>query len=107
MTAPLVSSLLNVFQAVVSPVPGVVIPYVNGAVFGIWMGTLITWIGGGVAASTCFWIARTVGQRVRGAHVRRGRAAWRNWLEGRAPGRAPSAPPVPAPMLVAEETIAG
>jgi uncharacterized membrane protein YdjX (TVP38/TMEM64 family) len=59
--APAVSILLNVFQAVVSPIPGFVIPYVDGAVFGVWLGTLVTWVGGLVAASTCFWIARTFG----------------------------------------------
>jgi uncharacterized membrane protein YdjX (TVP38/TMEM64 family) len=61
--APLASIVLNVVQAVISPIPGFVIPYVDGAVFGVWLGTLVTWVGGLVAASTCFWIARTFGQR--------------------------------------------
>lgn len=60
--APAVSVLLNVVQAVVAPIPGFVIPYVDGAVFGVWLGTLVTWVGGLVAASTCFWIARTFGR---------------------------------------------
>lgn len=61
--APLASILLNVAQAVVAPVPGFVIPFVDGAVFGTWWGMLITWIGGVAGASSCFWIARTFGAR--------------------------------------------
>lgn len=60
--APLASILLNISQAVVAPVPGFVVPFVNGAVFGTWWGMLITWVGGIAAASTCFWIARTFGK---------------------------------------------
>ena len=61
--APLASILLNVAQAVLAPIPGFVVPFVNGAVFGTWWGMLITWVGGVAAASTCFWIARTFGKR--------------------------------------------
>ena len=60
--APIASILLNIAQAVVAPIPGFVVPFVNGAVFGTWEGILITWIGGVAAASTCFWIARTFGK---------------------------------------------
>ncbi len=61
--APIASILLNVAQAVLAPIPGFVVPFVNGAVFGTWWGMLITWVGGVAAASTCFWIARTFGKR--------------------------------------------
>ena len=61
--APIASILLNIAQAVVAPIPGFVVPFVNGAVFGTWQGMLITWIGGVAAASTCFWIARTFGKK--------------------------------------------
>ncbi len=61
--APVASIVLNVAQAVVAPVPGFVIPFVDGAVFGTWWGMLITWIGGVAGASSCFWIARTFGAR--------------------------------------------
>ena len=61
--APIASILLNVAQAVVAPVPGFVVPFVNGVVFGTWEGMLITWIGGIAAASTCFWISRKFGAR--------------------------------------------
>ena len=59
--APLASILLNVAQAVLAPIPGFVVPFVNGAVFGTWWGMLITWVGGIAAASTCFWISRRFG----------------------------------------------
>ena len=61
--APLASIALNVMQAVVAPVPGFVVPFVNGAVFGTWWGMAITWVGGIAGASACFWIARTAGRR--------------------------------------------
>ncbi len=61
--APIASIALNVAQAVLAPIPGFVVPFVNGAVFGTWLGMLITWVGGVAAASTCFWIARTFGKR--------------------------------------------
>jgi uncharacterized membrane protein YdjX (TVP38/TMEM64 family) len=60
--APIASILLNIAQAVLAPIPGFVVPFVNGAVFGVWWGMLITWVGGIAAASTCFWIARTFGK---------------------------------------------
>jgi uncharacterized membrane protein YdjX (TVP38/TMEM64 family) len=61
--APVASIALNVMQAVVAPVPGFVVPFVNGAVFGTWWGMAITWVGGIAASATCFWIARTFGRR--------------------------------------------
>lgn len=61
--APIASILLNVAQAVLAPIPGFVVPFVNGAVFGTWWGMLITWVGGVAAAATCFGIARTFGKR--------------------------------------------
>ena len=61
--APLASIALNVMQAVVAPLPGFVVPFVNGAVFGTWWGMAITWVGGIAASSSCFWIARTFGRR--------------------------------------------
>jgi len=61
--APVASIALNVMQAVVAPVPGFVVPFVNGAVFGTWWGMAITWAGGIAASASCFWIARTFGRR--------------------------------------------
>ncbi len=61
--APLASIAMNVAQAILAPIPGFVVPFVNGAVFGTWWGMLITWVGGIAASSACFWIARTAGRR--------------------------------------------
>jgi uncharacterized membrane protein YdjX (TVP38/TMEM64 family) len=57
--APVASLAVNVVQAVVAPIPGFVIPYINGAVFGMWPGALLTWIGGMAGAMACFGLART------------------------------------------------
>jgi uncharacterized membrane protein YdjX (TVP38/TMEM64 family) len=60
--APVASIVLNVLQGVLAPIPGFVVPFVNGIVFGTWQGMLVTWIGGIAAAATCFGISRTVGR---------------------------------------------
>src|SRR5437764_15265528 len=39
--APLASIALAVSQAVVAPLPGFVVPYLNGVTFGIWPGALL------------------------------------------------------------------
>ncbi len=61
--APFASIGLNVLQAVLAPVPGFIVPFVNGVVFGTVWGTIVTWVGGVAAAAVCFAIARTVGRR--------------------------------------------
>jgi uncharacterized membrane protein YdjX (TVP38/TMEM64 family) len=43
---PLVSVLLMVLQSVLAPLPGSLIAAANGAIYGIWKGTLLSWIGG-------------------------------------------------------------
>lgn len=43
---PLVSILLMVLQSVLSPLPGSLVAAANGALYGIWWGTLLSWIGG-------------------------------------------------------------
>lgn len=60
--APFASIGLNVVQGVIAPIPGFVVPFIDGIVFGTWWGALITWIGGVAAASACFAIARAFGQ---------------------------------------------
>ncbi len=60
--APLASIGLNVMQGVVAPVPGFIVPFVNGVVFGSFWGAIVTWVGGIAAAGACFMIARTFGR---------------------------------------------
>lgn len=56
--APLVAILVNVAQAVLAPIPGAAIVYLNGAVFGVWGGAIINLVGGVAGAAACFAIAR-------------------------------------------------
>jgi uncharacterized membrane protein YdjX (TVP38/TMEM64 family) len=71
--APLASVGLNVAQAVVAPIPGFIVPYVNGATFGMWPGALVTWIGGIAGAMACFGLSRTVARRLATRYCRRSR----------------------------------
>jgi uncharacterized membrane protein YdjX (TVP38/TMEM64 family) len=43
---PLVSVLLMVLQSVLAPLPGSLVAAANGAIYGIWKGTLLSWVGG-------------------------------------------------------------
>lgn len=60
--APIASVVLNVVQAILAPVPGFVIPYINGIVFGTTWGAMLSWVGGVAAAAACFGLSRTVGR---------------------------------------------
>lgn len=60
--APFVSLGLNVLQGILAPLPGFVVPYINGVIFGTWWGALLSWVGGIGAAAACFAISRTFGR---------------------------------------------
>lgn len=60
--APVVSSLLMVFQSVVAPLPAFVITFTNGLLFGAWWGAALSWFSSMMGAALCFWIARTLGR---------------------------------------------
>jgi uncharacterized membrane protein YdjX (TVP38/TMEM64 family) len=75
--APLASIGLAVFQSVIAPLPGFVIPYLNGVTFGIWPGALLTWIGGVLGAAACFGLSRTAGRPVAAWICERSRPAER------------------------------
>lgn len=62
--APLVSSLLMVFQSVVAPLPAFVVTFTNGLLFGWVWGTLLSWSSAMLGAALCFWIARSLGRPV-------------------------------------------
>lgn len=62
--APAISLLLMLLQAVIAPLPGSIVAAVNGIVFGIWWGTLLSWAGGLLGATASFWLARLLGQRI-------------------------------------------
>jgi len=62
--APVVSSLLMVFQAVAAPLPAFVVTFTNGLLFGWVWGTLLSWSSAMLGAALCFWIARALGRPV-------------------------------------------
>lgn len=59
--APAISLLLMVLQSVIAPLPGSLIATTNGVVFGLWWGTLLSWLGGLLGATVSFWLARLLG----------------------------------------------
>jgi uncharacterized membrane protein YdjX (TVP38/TMEM64 family) len=62
--APAISLLLMLLQAVIAPLPGSIVAAANGVIFGVWWGTLLSWVGGLLGATASFWLARLLGQRV-------------------------------------------
>ncbi|QGG47795.1 TVP38/TMEM64 family protein [Heliorestis convoluta] len=62
MAAPIISFLLMIFQAFVSPIPSILIFIVNGAIFGKWLGFFLSWFSSLASALFCFWIARQLGR---------------------------------------------
>jgi len=62
--APAISLLLMLLQSVIAPLPGSIVAAVNGVVFGVWWGTLLSWTGGLLGATASFWLARLLGQGV-------------------------------------------
>jgi uncharacterized membrane protein YdjX (TVP38/TMEM64 family) len=62
--APVVSSLLMVFQAVIAPLPAFVVTFTNGLLFGWVWGTVLSWSSAMLGAALCFWVARALGRPV-------------------------------------------
>jgi uncharacterized membrane protein YdjX (TVP38/TMEM64 family) len=56
--APLMSIILMTIQAVIAPLPAFLITATNGLVFGIYWGTVISWIGAMFGALVSFMISR-------------------------------------------------
>jgi uncharacterized membrane protein YdjX (TVP38/TMEM64 family) len=61
--APVVSVLLMIVQSVVAPLPGSLIAAANGIIFGVWRGSLISWVGGMAGAVATYLIGRVFGDR--------------------------------------------
>ncbi len=59
--APLISALLMIFQSVVAPLPAFLITIANGALFGFWLGMILSWGSAMLGAALCFYIARFFG----------------------------------------------
>ena len=58
---PAISAMLMVFQSVIAPLPAFVITFANGAIFGFWGGTLLSWSSSMLGAAIAFYISRILG----------------------------------------------
>jgi uncharacterized membrane protein YdjX (TVP38/TMEM64 family) len=58
VAAPLMSIMLMIIQAVIAPLPAFLITATNGLVFGVYWGTVISWIGALCGALVSFFISR-------------------------------------------------
>jgi len=59
--APLLSILLMIFQSLAAPIPSFLISAANGAVFGLFWGVVISWIGAMAGGIVAFLLARWLG----------------------------------------------
>ena len=59
--APLMSLLLMIMQAIVAPLPAMLVTAANGMIFGGFWGVVISWTGALMGALTTFYIARLAG----------------------------------------------
>ncbi|MBA3640868.1 MAG: TVP38/TMEM64 family protein [Acidobacteria bacterium] len=62
--APIVSTVLMLFQALAAPLPAFVLAFVNGLAFGLWWGGLLTMGSATLAAAVSFGIGRGLGRPV-------------------------------------------
>ncbi|WP_421385491.1 TVP38/TMEM64 family protein [Bacillus salacetis] len=59
--APFVSILLMIFQAVAAPIPSFLITGVNGMIFGVFWGAVISWVGAMLGAIVSYYLAKKLG----------------------------------------------
>jgi uncharacterized membrane protein YdjX (TVP38/TMEM64 family) len=62
IAAPILSILLMLLQSFIAPIPAFLITGANGAVFGIWLGILISWFGAMLGALGTFYLSRVFGE---------------------------------------------
>src|SRR5258705_1746950 len=60
--APLVFSVIQAIQVIISPIPGEITGPVGGALFGTWLGLFYSTIGLTVGTLFCFWVGRKWGE---------------------------------------------
>lgn len=60
--APIISILLMMFQAIIAPLPALVLVLANAWAFGWLWGAVYSWLGGIFGATLCFYIARWYGR---------------------------------------------
>ncbi len=62
--APIISSFLMILQMIVAPIPGQLITFTNGLLFGAFWGTILSWSSAMVGAALCYGIAIAFGRPV-------------------------------------------
>jgi len=62
--APIVSSVLMVLQMIAAPIPGQLITFTNGLLFGAFWGAVLSWSSAMAGAALCFGIASAFGRPV-------------------------------------------
>lgn len=60
--APVVSSLLMIFQSIVAPLPAFMITFANAGLFGWVNGAILSWVSSMIGASICFWLSKKLGR---------------------------------------------
>jgi uncharacterized membrane protein YdjX (TVP38/TMEM64 family) len=60
--APLISVLLMMFQALIAPLPSLVLVLANAWIFGWIWGAFYSWLGGLLGSAICFYVARWYGR---------------------------------------------
>lgn len=53
-----------ILEVIIAPIPGGLIPIAAGALYGVWLGTLYTWIGNVIGSVIAFWLARKLGRPI-------------------------------------------
>jgi len=62
--APVVSSILMVLQMIAAPIPGQLVTFTNGLLFGAFWGTVLSWSSAMAGAALCYGIATAFGRPV-------------------------------------------
>ena len=61
---PMAIIVAVIIEVIIAPLPGNLISIATGAVYGVFLGALYTWIGNVIGSSLAFWIARKLGRPI-------------------------------------------
>ena len=53
-----------ILEVIIAPIPGGLIPIAAGALYGVWLGSLYTWLGNVIGSAIAFWLARKLGRPI-------------------------------------------
>jgi uncharacterized membrane protein YdjX (TVP38/TMEM64 family) len=74
--AALISALLMILSNIIAPLPGFVITFTNGLVFGWLGGAALSWVSSMAGALLCFYLARYLGRPFTEKNVSRAALEW-------------------------------